>query len=893
MIPAEVLAGGEVPLHGHAAFIRLSVLEEMGFWNEEAVTEDLDFSMRARARGYHGRYIAFPGMDFRDEVPTTITEDIRRVARYAYGDMQVLLNPAGTWLSKGIFAHPIRQIMGSSSLTGPQKIVSLLGYIRYLLLSASILTTFLGVLSPSSMVLQGVLGGTLFFATSGIPIIFYWLVRKSAKEADGGVQLPSYWEVQKATAVFGFLLNAYSFRILLSLVSLIAGHRPNFGATAVGNQSAVTFREWMAQMKKEHQETVFRVLMAGVQVIALFVLDKPEQVSWMFVFGTFLSIFAPYIGNPHLAGALIREFRGGAEGKSSFGSEPPSGLPPRVFPEASEGDGNAGHRERLNSALQAYAKAHPIRGPPSRADLMALREFLEGQGLGMLTFDGAPPLDGTGASVSGDISINASLTRGETAGLLRVALTEVQDVLEHHGGLGWVDWDGGRIQFRFRSGYDADTNGNIVRLIRRRLRAVQRSYAYATCVADGTPFPEDFMQALEELMKGFKGAVLSAEDGSAALVFKCSNATDPAVVRAQLDVMKALITERYPDLRVDFRSEDNKEDRAAPFSTIRVNTGEHPLTEERDDDEERLGRYDLFFAGDGLPASSSLIAYVDNSHVTQDLIYDTSVAFFLSFDENGGEFKLIPSFGEIYRNVKRFARSANGPRLDMESYNHMPSADGVLKILRRMNLPRGEATFEPFSGTGNLTSAAALLVGHRSRHVGMDLRAESHYALDQNQESWRREALSLPEEVRPVPGETIFIPGDVRRVAETADSIRQALGQRTVLSVFGDPPYGFNPTMRQMLNGEDGITLFIDSLRLVREILDERGKACFLVPRQWVQRATLRRAAARLGFDMDVEYVDDYTMRVVLLTLTHAKRPGLLACFRELNKARKRRGMSK
>ncbi len=74
---------GSVFFCGTGGAIKKSVLEEVGGWHEESITEDADLSIRILDRGY--RHVYLPGLKAKGEVPFTLDSFLKQQQRWAYG----------------------------------------------------------------------------------------------------------------------------------------------------------------------------------------------------------------------------------------------------------------------------------------------------------------------------------------------------------------------------------------------------------------------------------------------------------------------------------------------------------------------------------------------------------------------------------------------------------------------------------------------------------------------------------------------------------------------------------------------------------------------------------------------------------------------------------------
>jgi cellulose synthase/poly-beta-1,6-N-acetylglucosamine synthase-like glycosyltransferase len=89
-LPSKALQGLQVPLMGHNAFLRRSFLEATGGWAENRVSEDYAKAQDAYLNGWHGKFIAYPGMDFSEYVCQNFVEETEKQSRYSYGISEVV-----------------------------------------------------------------------------------------------------------------------------------------------------------------------------------------------------------------------------------------------------------------------------------------------------------------------------------------------------------------------------------------------------------------------------------------------------------------------------------------------------------------------------------------------------------------------------------------------------------------------------------------------------------------------------------------------------------------------------------------------------------------------------------------------------------------------------------
>ncbi|MBO7700937.1 MAG: glycosyltransferase family 2 protein [Eubacteriaceae bacterium] len=90
--PCKALQGFFVPLVGHNAFLRRSMLEECGLWAEDRVSEDYDMAIRLYGKGYHGKYAHLRELEFTESASRTFTEETDKQRRYAYGLFEMVFD---------------------------------------------------------------------------------------------------------------------------------------------------------------------------------------------------------------------------------------------------------------------------------------------------------------------------------------------------------------------------------------------------------------------------------------------------------------------------------------------------------------------------------------------------------------------------------------------------------------------------------------------------------------------------------------------------------------------------------------------------------------------------------------------------------------------------------
>ena len=109
------------PFVGHNAFVRWSAVQDVGmdtgdpedvmYWSEYHISEDLNMGMRLQTAGWVTRYAAYHKEEFKEMVSLTIYDEISRWERYSYGDSEMIFNPIWTWLWKTPFTKLFRDFL--------------------------------------------------------------------------------------------------------------------------------------------------------------------------------------------------------------------------------------------------------------------------------------------------------------------------------------------------------------------------------------------------------------------------------------------------------------------------------------------------------------------------------------------------------------------------------------------------------------------------------------------------------------------------------------------------------------------------------------------------------------------------------------------------------------
>jgi cellulose synthase/poly-beta-1,6-N-acetylglucosamine synthase-like glycosyltransferase len=87
---------GMIPLGGNTVFIQRDLLERVGGWDEQCLTEDADIGLRLSALGVPIRTVYDARYATREETPDSVASLVKQRTRWQQGFLQVLKK--GTWL---------------------------------------------------------------------------------------------------------------------------------------------------------------------------------------------------------------------------------------------------------------------------------------------------------------------------------------------------------------------------------------------------------------------------------------------------------------------------------------------------------------------------------------------------------------------------------------------------------------------------------------------------------------------------------------------------------------------------------------------------------------------------------------------------------------------------
>ena len=142
---------GMIPLGGNTVFIYRTLLEKIGGWDEECLTEDAEIGLRLSSLGEPIRVLYEQKYTTREETPAGTTSFIRQRTRWQQGFLQVLWK--GTWLS---LPHFHQRLLAFYTLSYPftQALLTLLwlpALFSILWLKLSVITSIISFLPLYSL----------------------------------------------------------------------------------------------------------------------------------------------------------------------------------------------------------------------------------------------------------------------------------------------------------------------------------------------------------------------------------------------------------------------------------------------------------------------------------------------------------------------------------------------------------------------------------------------------------------------------------------------------------------------------------------------------------------------------------------------------------------------
>jgi hypothetical protein len=311
-IPSRcVFDGNQVPVMGHNLFLRKSVLVRIGLWGE-MTCEDLDFMMRVHISGLHGKYVAFPGLEFGEAVTRTYSEEVEKYRRYSFGAVEAVLNPIREWERLGVIKKSFRRYAASPHV-GWYHIVDLVGFFLSMLNISSILPAAvavgLGWIPIGRAFARFVLASAIFQI---LGTVIFWQVRRKGNL--GRVTEGKPWRgplggvrALGAVLISGTCFAGFGLAIARGALAYLFQRKLSFAATATDDLERVSLGELLRRMKSSHVEAA--VLGVIAICVAWYQSARPggtTLAAQFWLVPVVAHICLPYVMNPYLVRRLIR-----------------------------------------------------------------------------------------------------------------------------------------------------------------------------------------------------------------------------------------------------------------------------------------------------------------------------------------------------------------------------------------------------------------------------------------------------------------------------------------------------------------------------------------------------------------------------------------------------------
>jgi cellulose synthase/poly-beta-1,6-N-acetylglucosamine synthase-like glycosyltransferase len=307
-IKGKAIMQAHVPLMGHNCFLRKSVLFDLGGWHNHRASEDFDIMMRMLAAGYHGKYIAFPGMEFGEVVTTSFHEEASKYQRYTFGVAESLLNPINQWERFGLLSSPFKKFLRSPHVKWFH-VVDLLTFFCSLLnlaaiLPATCLVAF-GLISTNSVVTIAVIV-QLMFLGFGLPLTV--MVRRKRKIRNFSRPPTPGLTFSMITGhfVWGFFFVGYSLVCARGAWQYLVNKKPDWKATSIDESRGKKLSQYLKEMGSIHKDALILALF-GITLLFVEYLRVGNLTPFVLVwfYPIMLHALIPYIGHPYLMRSLF------------------------------------------------------------------------------------------------------------------------------------------------------------------------------------------------------------------------------------------------------------------------------------------------------------------------------------------------------------------------------------------------------------------------------------------------------------------------------------------------------------------------------------------------------------------------------------------------------------
>lgn len=296
VFPAKALQGWMPPFMGHNGFVRKSVLVDNSYWSEERVGEDLHFAMWATASGKRGKYIAYKGVLFGEQVTRTYSEEAGKYHRYGFSILEIILNPVSSWFKRGVFTDRFKYYIRSPRLSWEHKMDLMVVYPFFYINLAliPIMTPFIPFAGVNVLIY-----GLIFFLSLAPPLLL-------AGREEGPVHSGLAKRLFRFQAL-GFLFISFGFAILKGFATFVSGSRKIvFGVTSVG---ALDDDRGISELLKDlSPQLIMAAVMLGLVTLSFSVAYRLGDLAWFHVAASAPVLVAVAILPIILSPALLQAF---------------------------------------------------------------------------------------------------------------------------------------------------------------------------------------------------------------------------------------------------------------------------------------------------------------------------------------------------------------------------------------------------------------------------------------------------------------------------------------------------------------------------------------------------------------------------------------------------------
>ncbi len=301
--PAKALQGWMPPFMGHNGFVRTSMLADSGYWSEDRVGEDLSFAMWATAAGNRGKYIAYEGVSFGEQVTRTYSEEAAKYHRYGFSILEIILNPVSSWLRRGVFTNRFKRYLRSPRLSWEHKMDLMVVYPFFYINLAliPIMTPFIPFAGINLLIY-----GFIFFLSLAPPLLL-------AGAIEGGTRSKLTVRLLRFQAL-GFLFVSWGFAILRGFTAFASAQRKIvFGVTSV--EALDDDRRMSALLSDISPQLIAAAIMIGVVTMSYAIAYRLGILEWYHIAASLPVLVSIAILPVIMSPALLQGIRRGLSSK--------------------------------------------------------------------------------------------------------------------------------------------------------------------------------------------------------------------------------------------------------------------------------------------------------------------------------------------------------------------------------------------------------------------------------------------------------------------------------------------------------------------------------------------------------------------------------------------------